>query len=268
MMGFLARLSIDHLGVDCNDGEELDRERRRWMLRLLSALGIVTLILLGFLALFRTDWPLVFFDCILFIVLIVLFGLSFRDRGIQVLINGAVVFYGIFMVILLAYGGQSHATHMWPIFFPVISLSMLGARKGSIFALAILFLQGMVFALGRSFDFITEYSLSFMLSYVSVYLAIFLLSSILENLREKVQFRLREAHEKQKRLVSELQEKISEVQTLQGILPICAKCKKVRNDQGYWLQVEKYIQAYSDARLSHGLCPDCARELYPEFHDK
>lgn len=55
---------------------------------------------------------------------------------------------------------------------------------------------------------------------------------------------------------------ISEIRTLQGIIPICANCKKIRNDKGYWDQVEYYISKHSEAKFSHGICPDCEKELY------
>jgi AmiR/NasT family two-component response regulator len=61
----------------------------------------------------------------------------------------------------------------------------------------------------------------------------------------------------------ELQEALEKVKTLSGLLPICVNCKKVRNDQGYWQQVETYIHEHSEAEFSHGICPDCQRELYP-----
>ena len=66
------------------------------------------------------------------------------------------------------------------------------------------------------------------------------------------------------RLIRELQNALAEVHTLSGLLPICAKCKKIRDDQGYWTRIESYISAHSHAKFSHGICPDCARELYPE----
>jgi len=56
----------------------------------------------------------------------------------------------------------------------------------------------------------------------------------------------------------------SEIKTLQGILPICASCKKVRDDEGYWSEVEHYISSRSDAVFSHSLCPSCLNDLYPE----
>ncbi|MBD3166493.1 hypothetical protein GF324_07835 [bacterium] len=68
--------------------------------------------------------------------------------------------------------------------------------------------------------------------------------------------------------VAELQEALSEVKTLRGFLPICASCKKIRDDEGYWQQLEHYISRHSEARFSHGICPDCAHELYPDLYGK
>jgi hypothetical protein len=56
-----------------------------------------------------------------------------------------------------------------------------------------------------------------------------------------------------------------EIKTLRGIIPICTSCKKIRNDEGYWQQVETYISNHSEALFSHGVCPDCMEELYPEY---
>jgi len=66
--------------------------------------------------------------------------------------------------------------------------------------------------------------------------------------------------------VRELGEALEQVRTLHGILPICASCKMVRNDAGYWQQVEVYVAEHTEAEFSHGICPDCMRILYPEFH--
>jgi len=62
-----------------------------------------------------------------------------------------------------------------------------------------------------------------------------------------------------------LEKALSEVKTLSGLLPICASCQKIRNDRGYWDRIETYIQAHSDATFSHGLCPECAQQLYPDI---
>lgn len=64
------------------------------------------------------------------------------------------------------------------------------------------------------------------------------------------------------KLVRELQEALAKVTVLTGLLPICSHCKKIRDDKGYWNQIEEYIATHSDATFSHGLCPGCAQELY------
>ena len=59
-----------------------------------------------------------------------------------------------------------------------------------------------------------------------------------------------------------LKDFLEEIKTLRGILPICAQCKKVRDDEGYWNQIERYIEQHSYASFSHAICPECAEKLY------
>jgi PleD family two-component response regulator len=68
-----------------------------------------------------------------------------------------------------------------------------------------------------------------------------------------------------KQLVLQLQEALSQVKVLKGLLPICAHCKAIRDCQGDWRQLESYISEHSEAKFSHGLCPMCLKELYPEY---
>ena len=76
------------------------------------------------------------------------------------------------------------------------------------------------------------------------------------------------AQAERERLISELQEAIGKVKTLTGLLPICASCKKIRDDRGDWNHIETYISERSEADFSHGICPECARRLYPEYYKK
>ena len=64
-----------------------------------------------------------------------------------------------------------------------------------------------------------------------------------------------------------LREHESEIKRLRGMLPICSSCKKIRDDKGYWNQIEVYIKEHSDAEFSHGICPDCIKKLYPNLID-
>jgi hypothetical protein len=63
------------------------------------------------------------------------------------------------------------------------------------------------------------------------------------------------------RMVIELQHALKQVRTLRGLIPICAWCKRIRNDEGYWQQLEAYIHDHSEADFTHGICPDCAKEV-------
>ncbi|WP_300457285.1 hypothetical protein [Desulfobacula sp.] len=68
-------------------------------------------------------------------------------------------------------------------------------------------------------------------------------------------------------IIQELKKTLSEVKTLRGLLPICSHCKKIRDDNGYWNQIEAYIQKHSDAEFSHGICQDCVKRYYPDLYD-
>ena len=67
------------------------------------------------------------------------------------------------------------------------------------------------------------------------------------------------------KLISKLQEALHKIKTLKRLLPICASCKKIRDDNGYWSQIEAYITNHSDVDFSHDICPNCAEILYPNL---
>lgn len=72
----------------------------------------------------------------------------------------------------------------------------------------------------------------------------------------------------QKKLIIDLQTALDEVKTLSGLIPICAHCKKIRDDKGYWTSVEQYISSHSNIDFSHAICPDCIKEHFPKIFDK
>jgi hypothetical protein len=85
-------------------------------------------------------------------------------------------------------------------------------------------------------------------------------------LKSEVVERKRAEQEKEKVIV-QLRRALAEVKKLSGLLPICASCKKIRDDKGYWQQIEAYIRDHSEAEFSHGICPECAKKLYPDIFD-
>ena len=87
-----------------------------------------------------------------------------------------------------------------------------------------------------------------------------LLYSIVHDITDRKQ-----AEEEREKLINELQEALKEIKTLRGILPLCSFCKKIRDDKGYWEQVDVYIHKHLQADISHGICPECAKEHYPDL---
>lgn len=79
---------------------------------------------------------------------------------------------------------------------------------------------------------------------------------------------LRRAEAEKKSTIDELQKALIKVKTLSGLIPICASCKKIRDDSGYWQKIEKYIRAHSSAEFSHSICPECSKQLFDEYDKK
>ena len=70
------------------------------------------------------------------------------------------------------------------------------------------------------------------------------------------------------RRLEELRKTLSEIKQLRGIIPICSACKKIRDDEGIWHQIESYVRNHSEAQFSHGICPECMKKLYPDLEDE
>ncbi len=79
--------------------------------------------------------------------------------------------------------------------------------------------------------------------------------------------KIKQTDKEKSETIVKLNKAIEEVKTLSGFLPICASCKKIRDDKGYWNQIEAYISEHSEAEFSHGICPECIEKLYPDIYD-
>jgi K+-sensing histidine kinase KdpD len=111
---------------------------------------------------------------------------------------------------------------------------------------------------------------TFLVSLANSVLAIAVLAAFAELTHRVASGRRTQARmlaEKEK-LIRSLEEARENIKVLSGLLPICAACKKIRDSEGYWEQLEQYIRAHSEAEFSHGICPDCMTRLYPEYAEK
>jgi DNA-binding response OmpR family regulator len=79
---------------------------------------------------------------------------------------------------------------------------------------------------------------------------------------------LRRALQRERELRRSLEETLAQVKTLSGLLPICARCKKIRDDNGYWNQIETYLSEHARVDFTHGICPECSHDLYPEMEER
>ena len=82
-----------------------------------------------------------------------------------------------------------------------------------------------------------------------------------------MQLNSQKLEEERIKLIDKLQSALDEIKTLKGIIPICSFCKKIRDDKGYWEQVDVYIYKHSDANISHSICPECFEKNYPEEYE-
>jgi hypothetical protein len=80
--------------------------------------------------------------------------------------------------------------------------------------------------------------------------------------------KIKQTDKEKSEAIVKLNKALEEVKTLSGFLPICASCKKIRDDKGYWNQIEAYISEHSEAEFSHGICPECVQNLYPDIYNK
>ena len=120
------------------------------------------------------------------------------------------------------------------------------------------------FARGHSevTNLVSEILQAFSVSMLPWGLAFMILSALLGVFWGKI----KQADKEKSVVIAELKKALEEIKTISGFLPICASCKKIRDDKGYWNQIEVYISEHSEAEFSHGICPECAQKLYPDFY--
>ena len=134
------------------------------------------------------------------------------------------------------------------------ALFLLGSKEGIVWsglmtgtAFAMIQFPGVL----NVFDYTTEFKTRFIISMLVVTFFSWLFESLRQHFYERLQ--------NQK---IELEAAFAKIKTLSGMIPICASCKKIRDDSGYWNQIEGYIQTHSDAEFSHSMCPECSDKLY------
>ncbi|MDP3286111.1 MAG: hypothetical protein Q8M56_16910 [Desulfobacterales bacterium] len=191
------------------------------------------------------------------------FGIKKWDADLLVYRSGLALLSAIFLYNVVIGSGNGTAIY-WLFAFPLVFMFFLGKKEGVV--LTVFFFISLCVMLINPFSFeIYRYNIGVSLRFLVSLLFVTLMAYGLEASREKY---LNMVFEKNKILLAEkinLEKALGEIKTLSGLIPICSKCKKIRDDKGFWQQVEVYVQDNSDAEFSHGICPDCFKKLYPGY---
>lgn len=226
--------------------KNLDDTRRKVFL----SMNIIFIVLLSGYGIYNTiisDTEIAVFELAVSLFLIITTYLFIKKITIFIPIALSMASFYIMAVYLFISGGASGTGIFWLFVIPVIFFFFLGIRYGSALFL-IQYISVIILFIASKAGYLTIY-------YDDKTVLFFLIVSIAESVILFI-------HEKI------LSNYLSQIRTMRGLIPICANCKNIRDDKGYWKQVEVYIQEHSEADFTHSICPDCAKKLYPDIYDR
>jgi len=251
-------------------------------------LGVPTMVVFGLQSLVRGDYSLSSF------ILASAFGLSVgwyalgrMERGILVYRINAML-YCILLVYMLIIGGDGGSKILWMFTFPLIAFFLIGKREGVLWAGGMLLLGAALLMVAVPGLTVYPYPKDFRIRFLTIYAIVTAIAFWFEHFRETYRagmetkcleletesrrleleiFERQRSEREKEQAITQLKDAIGQVRVLRGLLPICSSCKKIRDEHGIWNQLEAYIDKRSEAKFSHGICPDCAGKLYPGFLD-
>jgi hypothetical protein len=209
-----------------------------------------------------------------------------RDAIAAFRANGLV--FAVLALDMLVLGGDGGSKSLWIFVYPLIAFFLFGEREGAVWNAVLLASAAVVLWMPPPWldvhDYPRDYKIRLVIVYAIVAVATFgfehargryrdrllleqaTLRDEKQLLSREVAVRVRTEHEKGA-LIAQLQETLAQVRTLKGLVPICAHCHRIRDDQGFWNQLEAYLRDHSEAQFSHGICPACLAVHYPEAED-
>ncbi|MBN2601228.1 MAG: hypothetical protein JXR87_04480 [Candidatus Marinimicrobia bacterium] len=147
---------------------------------------------------------------------------------------------------------------------PLIIFSLLGKREGLILSLVFFAILTVILLVPSIFDNY-KYESGQAFRFILAYLFILYITYKLESSRDSYFDQLVKIAQEINVEKEKLEKSLKEIKTLRGMLPICSSCKKIRDDKGFWNEVDNYIADHSEAEFTHGMCPDCMKKWYPDF---
>ena len=204
----------------------------------------------------------------------------------QVVYRIVTAWYFVLVMYLVTSTAQDGSRILWIFTFPLIVLFLIGPKEG-LFGVGFLYIVVALIlwvpiAWLKIYPFEIKFKVRFLASFAIVTVITYWFEHFRhryrtgmhqkqeqleyekQRLRKEIAERKKTQKEKEE-LIVELQASLEKINTLGGLIPICANCHSIRDDQGYWNHLEDYIQKHVDAEFSHGICPKCEKELYPDL---
>jgi len=225
------------------------------VLNFFTTLSIITLTIFGIILFIKNDTIGTIADFVtvaLILITLIYFAISKNLNHYRIII---MIFATSYFIYLVASGGRQNTGLFWCYIYPVLSFYLLGYKKATYANFMLLLIYSLILFLPGTPLLFTKYDLIVKFRFLLSNLFVILFAFILERARYK-------AFINKEKLIDELQAAIEEVKVLSGLIPICANCKSIRDDKGFWIQVEEYLAQNSDIQFSHGLCQNCVDELY------
>lgn len=264
VMWINSRSNIGYLELGDMEISNIEKTRKRHFAFL--CIGLCLPIILGFTIVDFIEGDMVEFFINIVMGMVFVAGLiGIKKLGAEMLIYRLVLtLLGVIFLYNVVIGSGNGTSVYWLFPFPLVFVFFLGTKEGGLISAIFFVIIGILLINPFSFG-IYAYSLGVSLRLLASLLLVLLMACGLEASRERYGRLLFEKHEKLLGEKKHLEQALREIKTLSGLIPICSNCKKIRDDKGYWQQVEVYVRDHSEADFSHSICPDCVEKLYPGY---
>jgi len=237
--------------------------RRRLLLKVLLSIFVVVAVVFIPVNVYHEAWPLAVFEVAILIFSGAMVYFLRNPDNLTACCYTFVCVGAVWAIIASALPSSDYSIFVWNAYVPAFSFFLIGKKWG--LRICYIFLPAVVgiFLLRHTTDAIDQ-SIDVILNLIAYTMSISVLYLFYESTRAHTEADLVRDIEQRIRTEEQLKSALAEVKHLSGLLPVCSCCKKIRDDKGYWNRLEVYIEDRSEAQFSHGLCPNCAKGMYPD----
>ena len=228
------------------------------MLSIFLLCGIIFLLLFAFVHFLNSNFQTLSVNVLTGIIFFICLVLLQHTNNSKLIFRFATITFIILLLCLLMSKGEDGSAILWMYTFPIVIFMLLGKKEGLFWISLLLSIAIAILYFHPPYTF--HYQVGTKMRFPLSFLLVSIFSYYIEDIRLRTHINLMDEQKHS-------QKYLDEIKTLQGILPICSHCKKIRNDEGVWNRLESYITQHSDAQFTHGVCPDCISEFYPEIAD-